>query len=209
MVRPAQPRVGARSKDAAKGRDPGEALPHFRAGAGEPELPRGELGIRVTTTGVEGSTPETARFRVDGVFRVPRALVGPAVVGPETALRRIVIAMTCASSHDVQARHAFRDELVFADDVRAAGEAIEGSFHLDLLRTLDFVAAFDTYYLSASLGTYLSDVVPIEAHLPWLAPALDAGAGAVVEEAAPDDDDGADEEPAGPADNSWEVDDPF
>ena len=108
----------------------------------------------------------------------------------------------------MQARHAFRDELVFADDVRAAGEAIEGSFHLDLLRTLDFVAAFDTYYLSASLGTYLSDVVPIEAHLPWLAPALDAGAGAVVEEAAPDDDDGADEEPAGPADNSWEVDDP-
>ena len=191
---------------------PAEPLPHFRRGAGDPTLPTGEVGVRIATPGLEGSPPEPEnppghfRWRLDGAFRVPRAPAGPSSAGPEMVLRRIVLAMTFGSTHDVQARHAFRDELVFPEDVRDLGDLVEGTFHVDLLRTFDFIAPIDTYFITASIGPYVSEVVRREAHLLWLVPHPTTGQ---AEPDEPDEDDVAADEPEPEDHGNWEVDDPF
>src|SRR5262245_3599199 len=126
---------------------PQESLPHFRRGPGDPVLPPKAIGVLVSTPGVEGAEPGSARWRLDATFRVPRELAGP---DPEAVLRRVVLAVTFGSSHDVQARHALQDELVFPEDVHDGGDVVEGVFHVDLLRIFDFVADLDTYFIVAS-----------------------------------------------------------
>jgi hypothetical protein len=176
-----------------------EALPHFRAGAGGPALPEGEVGIRIDTAGLAGS-PGQRSWPLRGSFRVPRAAAGDS---PETALQRIVLVLTAGSTHDAQARHAFTDELIFPDDVSERDGMVEGWFHLDLLRTFDFFSPFDTYFVVASLGPHVSGVLRRDVELPWLhqdpRPADDA-------------EDDETEEPLEDAeeadDGGWEVDDP-
>lgn len=186
-------------------REAAEALPHFRRLPGDPLVPTGQLGIAVATSGPRGSNAESVQWRLDGTFRVPRALAGPPPAGPEAVLRQIVVVMTYGFTHEIQARHAFRDELVFPEDVHDAGDVIEGSFHLDLLRTFDFIAPVDTYFISISIGPHLSEVVSREAHLPWLTPSLEDPS----LETERDQEDPISDEPPEVDDGSWEVDDPL
>jgi hypothetical protein len=197
---------------AGKPAQPAEPLPDLLPRFGrtpedpdDPILPQGEVGIRIATAGLEGP-PDRRRWPLRGAFRVPLALAGEGA-SPEAVLQRIVLVLTCGSSHDVQARHAFRDELLFAEDVTAQDGIVEGAFHLDLLRTFAFVSDSDTYFILASVGGHLSPVVRCPVEMPWLTPTheqiqavADAGDGS--------DDDGDDDPGADDGDKGWEIDDP-
>jgi len=116
-----------------------------------------------------------------------------------------VLALTHAASHDIKARFAFREELVFPEDVKVEDGFVSGAFHVDLLQTFEFSSPSGPYFLSASIGELVSEVVACSAEMPWLTPAPEEG---------PDDDeytqeieipleyDKADDDP------SWMVDDP-
>jgi hypothetical protein len=179
-----------------------EGLPHFRQRPGDPVLPYGQAGIRIAAAGFDGP-PGQRRWPLHGCFRVPRAL---AEAEPESILQRIVLTLRYASTHDIQARRAFPEELVFPEDVYPHGEMVGGSFHLDLLRTFEFIAPEDSYFIAASIAEYVSDVIVCPAKMPWLA--------AAPSEPAPEDTDthgdeaGADEDREEDNDTSWMIDDP-
>ena len=139
-------------------------LPHFRSCPEDPEVPVGQVGIWITA-GTPRRVGGRALWALHGRFCVPSAVAGSQ---PQRVLERIVVVLMQGSTHDVQARHAFRDELVFPEDVTLEGELVGGAFHLDLLRLFHLVAPYDTYFVVASVGEYLSDTLRREAHMPWL-----------------------------------------
>lgn len=179
-----------------------DPLPAFGRNAASPALPAGAIGLRLATPGIEGAGDQV-RWPLHGSFRVPRASAG---AEPEDVLRRIVLVVTTASSHDIQARHAFRDEVVFPEDVEVGGEFLTGGFHVDLLRTFAFTDVREDCFLTASIGDLVSDPIRCEAPMPWLAPA--PGPAAPVEPEPPPEDP-ADDEGEGDEDTSWMVDEPL
>jgi hypothetical protein len=186
-----------------------ESLPHFRRRASDPVLPAGAIGLLVHTDGIDGAS-EAPRWPLRGSFRVPRSDGGGE---PQSVLQRIVISLTDLSTHEVQARHAFRDELLFPEDVREEGSLISGDFHVDLLRLFEFRLGVtdETYFVAASIGEDVAPIVRCTCHMPWLAAPPDEfvegdpGVG--------DDDDPAegdeDEDEEDDDDTSWMVNEPL
>jgi hypothetical protein len=186
-----------------------EPLPHFRRRASDPALPPGSVGVLVFTSGVDTSSGARS-WPLRGCFRVPRADGG---AEPQAALQRIVVSLTDLSAHEVRARHAFRDELLFTEDVQVEGALVSGDFHVDLLRLFELDVPNETYFVSASIGDDVSPIVRCSCHMPWLAPppdeplAADTGSS---EASSKDEDDKADaEEEEDDDDRRWMINDPL
>jgi hypothetical protein len=125
-------------------------------------------------------------------------------------LLRIVVSLTDLSAHEVRARHAFRDELLFTEDVQVEGALVSGDFHVDLLRLFALDVPHETYFVSASIGDDVSPIVRCTCHMPWLAPpdepwAADTGSSADSSDEKKKDDEAEEEDD----DRSWMVNDPL
>ncbi len=182
-----------------------EFLPSFLPTPGDPALPDAGAAIRLATKGIEG-TSERPRWPLHGTFRVPRASTA---AEPEQVLRHIVLVVTSASSHAIQAHHAFRDEVLFPEDVRLAGEWVTGAFHVDLLRSFEFADPREDYFVVASIGDVVSEPVRCEASMPWLERSQRAVAPEPPEPADEDEGDGGDDDDGEEDDGSWMVDEPL
>jgi len=182
-----------------------EALPHFAWVEDTPALPAGAVGIAIRVSEIAAFS-EPPRWPLHGSFRVPRRL---AAGSPSTVLSRLVVTLTYGSTHDIQARPAFRDELLFDEDVEPSGEFLLAAFNVDLLCLFQFIARHDTYFISASIGDYVSDIIACNVEVPWLAgahsPAPDPGEA----DEADDEDDAPWEEESEDGDTSWMIDDPL
>ncbi len=134
------------------GRSRPDFLPHFRRIPADSVLPEGELGVRIVSRGVE-SSGEPSRWPLHGAFRVPSAFAGAV---PESVLHRIVV--TLRSPYGIRSCFAFRDALLYPDDVQLHGEVVSGAFHLDVLRTFG-VEPSPGYFVAASIGIWVSEIV--------------------------------------------------
>lgn len=140
-----------------------DALPHFRRRAQDPALPPGAVGVLVHTSGIE-QVAGGPRWPLRGCFRVPRVEGSE----PQSVLLRVVLSVTDQSTHEIQARHAFRDELLFAEDVREEGPLVSGDFHVDLLKLFEFDVPHETYFVAASVGQEVSAIVRCTCQMPWV-----------------------------------------
>lgn len=140
-----------------------DALPHFRHRPTDPTLPPGAVGVLVHSSGIEDAAG-TPRWPLRGSFRVPRGDASE----PQAILLRIVISITDLSSHEIQARPAFRDELLFPEDVREEGSLVAGDFHVDLLKLFDFDVPDETYFVGASIGEEVSSIIRCSCRMPWV-----------------------------------------
>jgi hypothetical protein len=182
-------------------------LPSFSPDDAAVPLPPDVAGVALRAAAVEGERA-SARWPLHGSFRVP--LTAAREAEPESVLRELVIAVQQASTHDIEARYALSEELLFPEDVSVSERFISGSFHLDLLRLFAFSAEVDRYFITA----YLPDCAPVTivcaAELPWLAqPSHDEedadDAEADIAGLEPDASDASDEPDD---DDSWMVDEP-